>query len=39
MTFLRIFGRWIRLNDTGIEAVEELAALQGNFLETGDPPN
>jgi hypothetical protein len=37
MTFLRIFGRRIRLNDTGVEAVEESAALQDNFPETEGP--
>jgi hypothetical protein len=31
MTFLRIFGQWIRFNDTEVEAVEELAALHDNF--------
>jgi hypothetical protein len=31
MTFLRIFGRRIRSNDTGVEAVEELTAFQDNF--------
>jgi hypothetical protein len=35
MTFLIIFGRRIRLNDTGFEAVKESAALQDNFPETG----
>jgi hypothetical protein len=29
----------IRLNDTGVEAVEESAALQDNFPGTGDPLN
>jgi hypothetical protein len=37
MTFLRMFDRRIRLNDTGIEAIEESAALQDNFLETEAP--
>jgi hypothetical protein len=27
MTFLRIFGQWIRFSDTEMEAVEESAAL------------
>jgi hypothetical protein len=26
ITFLRIFGQWIRFNNTGVEAVSELAA-------------
>jgi ubiquitin C-terminal hydrolase len=34
MTFLRIFGQWIRLNDTEVEAVEESVALHENFPET-----
>jgi uncharacterized UBP type Zn finger protein len=34
MTFLRIFGQWIRFNDTEVEAVEESAALYANFPET-----
>jgi uncharacterized UBP type Zn finger protein len=33
MTFLRIFGQWIRLNDTEVEAIEEPAALHENFPE------
>jgi hypothetical protein len=34
MTFLRIFGQWIRFNDIEVEAVEESAALHENFPET-----
>jgi hypothetical protein len=34
MTFLGIFGQWIRLNDTEVEAVEESAALHENFPGT-----
>jgi uncharacterized UBP type Zn finger protein len=34
MTFLRIFGQWIRFNDTEVEAVEESAALHENLPET-----
>jgi hypothetical protein len=37
MTFLRIFGRRIRLNNSEVEAVEELAALQDSFPETEGP--
>jgi hypothetical protein len=37
MTFLRTFGRRIRLNNIGVEAVEESAALQDNFPETEGP--
>jgi hypothetical protein len=37
MTFLRIFGRRIRLNDTEVEAVEESAALQDSLPETEGP--
>jgi hypothetical protein len=37
MTFLRIFGQRIRLNDTGVEAVEESAALQDGLPETEGP--
>jgi hypothetical protein len=37
MMFLRIFGRRIQLNDTGVEIVEESAALQDNFPETEGP--
>jgi hypothetical protein len=33
-TFLKIFGRRIRLNDTEVEVVEESAALQDSFPET-----
>jgi hypothetical protein len=38
MTFLRIFGQWIRFNDTEVEAVEESAALHENFPETEGSP-
>jgi uncharacterized UBP type Zn finger protein len=38
MTFLRIFGQWIRFNDTKVEAVEKPAALHENFPETGGSP-
>jgi hypothetical protein len=34
MTFLRIFGQWIRFNDFEVEAVEESAALSENFPGT-----
>jgi hypothetical protein len=37
MTFLIIFGRRIRLHGTGVEAIEESAALQDNFPETEKP--
>jgi hypothetical protein len=37
MTFFRIFGRRIRLNDTGVEAVEESTVFQDNFPETEEP--
>jgi hypothetical protein len=37
MTFLRIFGRRIRLSGTAVEVVEESAALQDNFPETEGP--
>jgi hypothetical protein len=33
MTFFRIFGQWIRFNDTEVEAVEESAALCEKFPE------
>jgi ubiquitin C-terminal hydrolase len=38
ITFLRIFGQWIRFNDTEVEAVEESAALHENFPETEESP-
>jgi hypothetical protein len=38
MKFLRIFGQWIRFNDTEVEAVEESAALHENFPETEGSP-
>jgi hypothetical protein len=38
MTFLRIFGQWIRFNDTEVEAVEGTAALHQNFSETEGSP-
>jgi uncharacterized UBP type Zn finger protein len=34
MMFLRIFGQWIRFNDTEVETVEESAVLHENFPET-----
>jgi hypothetical protein len=34
MTFLRIFGQWIRFDHTEVEAIEESAALHENFPET-----
>jgi hypothetical protein len=34
ITFPRIFGPRIQLNETRVEAVDESAALQDNFLET-----
>jgi hypothetical protein len=34
MMFLRIFGRWIQLNDTEAEAVEESPGLQEGTPET-----
>jgi hypothetical protein len=33
ITFLRALGPWIRFDDTGVQAVEKSAALQGNFQE------
>jgi ubiquitin C-terminal hydrolase len=33
MTFLRIFGQWIRFNNTEVEAVQEPVALHENFQE------
>jgi hypothetical protein len=38
MTFLRIFGQWIRFNNTEVEAAEESAALHENFRETEGYP-
>jgi hypothetical protein len=38
MTFFRLFGQWIRFNDTEVGAVEELAALYENFPETDRSP-
>jgi hypothetical protein len=38
MTFLRMFGQWIRFNDTESEAVEESAALHENFPDTERSP-
>jgi hypothetical protein len=38
MTFLRIFGQWIRFNDTEVKAIEESAALHENFPETEGSP-
>jgi hypothetical protein len=38
MMFLKIFGRWIRFNDTEVEDVEESAALHENFPETEGSP-
>jgi hypothetical protein len=38
MTFLRIFGQWIRFNNTEVEAVEESAVLHENFPETERSP-
>jgi hypothetical protein len=37
MTFLKMFSRRIRLNDIGVEAIDESAALQDNFAETEGP--
>jgi ubiquitin C-terminal hydrolase len=37
MTFLRIFGQWIRFNDTEVEAIEESAAPEESFSEQRDP--
>jgi hypothetical protein len=34
MTFFRIFGQWIRFDDTEVAAVEESATLHENFPET-----
>jgi hypothetical protein len=34
MTFLRIFGQWIRFNDTEVEAIKESAPFRENFPET-----
>jgi hypothetical protein len=34
MTFLRMFGQWIRCNDTEVEIIEESAAFHENFPET-----
>jgi hypothetical protein len=36
--FLRIFGQWIRFNDTEVEAAEQSAALYENFPETEGSP-
>jgi hypothetical protein len=36
--FLRIFGQWIRFNDTEVEAVEQSAVLYENFPETEGSP-
>jgi hypothetical protein len=38
VTFFRVFGEWIRFNDTKVEAVEESAALEENFPETEGSP-
>jgi hypothetical protein len=38
MMFLKIFGQWIRFNDTEVESVEESAALRENFPETERSP-
>jgi hypothetical protein len=38
MTFLRLFGQWIRSNDAKVEVVEESAALHENFPETKGSP-
>jgi hypothetical protein len=32
--FISVFEQWIRLNNTGVESVNESAALKGNFPET-----
>jgi hypothetical protein len=34
ITFLYIFGKWIRFNDTNVRGVEERQALQENFRES-----
>jgi hypothetical protein len=36
--FLRIFGGWIRFDDTEIEVLEESVALHENFPETDGSP-
>jgi ubiquitin C-terminal hydrolase len=36
ITFLSIFGQWIRCNDTEVENIEESAALHENFPETAE---
>jgi uncharacterized UBP type Zn finger protein len=38
MMFLRMFGQWIRFNDTDVEAVKASAALEENFPETEGSP-
>jgi hypothetical protein len=38
ITFLRIFGQWVRFNGTEVEAVEESAAVHENFPETEGSP-
>jgi hypothetical protein len=35
--FLKIFGQWIRFNDTEVEAAEELAALHKIYEKQRDP--
>jgi ubiquitin C-terminal hydrolase len=34
IAFVRVFGQWIRFDDSGVQAINESAALGVNFPET-----
>jgi ubiquitin C-terminal hydrolase len=36
ITFLRVFGKWVRFDDTDVQEVPESAALEENFPEVED---